>query len=279
VSRVRRSLDAGVAVITIDRPEKLNALTLDMYRDLGTAFDWVRDDPEVGVAILTGAGERAFCVGADLGESIPALASGAFDISAWDGAHQKHSSLDKPVICAVNGLCLGGGFEIMLSTDLRVAASTARFALPEVGVGVVPAGGTLTRLVRQVPYAAAMELMLLGERVDALRAERIGLVNRVVPPEDVLPAAHEMARRLLAVSGSALSVVKSAVRALSDMPEGPAFRAEALFGQRAFTSADAAEGLDAFAARRPPRFPSREPTSPGSPVGSSTSTADTRRAP
>lgn len=251
------AIDAGIGVITIDRPEKLNALTLEMYQELGRAFDRVARDPEIGVAILTGAGDRAFCVGADLAESIPALASGAFDISRWDGAHQKHSTLDKPVICAVNGLCLGGGFEIMLATDLRVAADSATFGLPETGVGVVPAGGTLTRLVRQVPTAPAMELMLLGEPIDAARAERIGLVNRVVPAVDLQDAAHDLARRLLARSGTALGVVKASVRALSDMTQEAAFHAEALFGQQAFTSDDAAEGLDAFATRRPARFPSR----------------------
>ena len=251
------SVDAGVALVTIDRPEKLNALTLAMYQELGQAFDDAGRDPAVAVVVLTGAGERAFCVGADLGESIAALSTGAFDISLWDGAHQKHTTLDKPVICAVNGLCLGGGFEIMLSTDLRVAADTATFAFPETGVGVVPAGGSLTRLVRQIPHAAAMELMLLGEPVDAVQAERIGLVNRVVPAADVLPTAYDLARRLIARSGTALSLVKSSVRALSDMPQDAAFHAEAAFGQRAFGSADAVEGLAAFAERRPTRFPSR----------------------
>jgi enoyl-CoA hydratase/carnithine racemase len=155
VTGISLSVDGGVGVITIDRPEKLNAMTLDMYDELGSAFDRVARSPDIAVAILTGAGQRAFCVGADLGESIPALASGGFDISQWDGAHQKHSTLDKPVICAVNGLCLGAGFEIMLSTDIRVAADSATFGLPETRVGVVPAGGTLTRLVRQIPTAAA----------------------------------------------------------------------------------------------------------------------------
>jgi enoyl-CoA hydratase/carnithine racemase len=257
MSGITTSVVDGIAVITIDRPEKLNAMTLEMYAQLGAAFDEVGRDPGVGVAILTGAGDRAFCAGADLGESIPALASGAFDISQWDGAHQKHSTLDKPVICAVNGLCLGAGFEIMLSTDLRVAAETATFGLPETGVGVVPAGGTLTRLVRQVPTALAMELMLLGESIDATRAERIGLVNRVVPAAELLDVAHDLGRRLLGASGTALGIVKSSVRALADMPQEAAYRAEALYGQRAFTSGDAAEGLAAFAERRPPQFPSR----------------------
>jgi enoyl-CoA hydratase/carnithine racemase len=249
---------AGIAVITLRRPDKLNALTLAMYEDLAAAFEVVRLDDRIGVAILTGAGDRAFCVGADLSESIPALAEGRFDISHWDGAHQKHTRLFKPVIAAVNGLCLGGGFEIMLSTDLRIASDTARFGLPETGVGVVPAGGTLTRLTRQVPYAWAMELLLLGEQIDAATALRLGLLNWVVPPEQVLDRAHALAEHLLSRSGTALEVVKRAVLQLGDMPQDVAFHAEALYGQQAFTSPDAAEGLSAFASRRTPKFPSRE---------------------
>ena len=114
MGRVTYAVDDGVALVTVDRPHKLNALTLDMYDELGCAFDRARDDEQVGVVVVTGAGDRAFCVGADLHESIPALAEGRFDISHWDGAHQKHSTLYKPVIAAVNGLCLGGGFELML---------------------------------------------------------------------------------------------------------------------------------------------------------------------
>jgi enoyl-CoA hydratase/carnithine racemase len=247
----------GIGVITIDRPEKLNALTLAMYDELGAAFAEVRDDPRIGVAVLTGAGERAFCVGADLGESIPALAEERFDISEWDAAHQKHSTLEKPVVAAINGLCLGGGFEIMLSTDIRLASAEAQFALPETGVGVVPAGGTLVRLIRQIPYAFAMDLMLRGARIDAETALRYGLVNRVVPASALHDEALAVADELLAKSATALATVKRAVRALADLPEPDAFRLEAVLGQQAFASADAREGLAAFAARRPPRFPSR----------------------
>jgi enoyl-CoA hydratase len=253
----------GVAVITFRRPSKLNALTLAMYDDLAAAFDRVRDDERIGVAILTGEGERAFCVGADLTESIPALAEGRFDISRWDGAHQKHSRLFKPVVAAVNGLCLGGGFEIMLSTDLRIASDTATFGLPETGVGVVPAGGTLTRLTRQIPHAWAMELLLLGDRIDAATALRYGLLNAVVPADGLLDEAHRWAGRLLARSGTALEVVKRSVLHLGDLPQDEAFDAEAGFGQEAFESADAREGLAAFAARRPPDFPSRAVIWPG----------------
>jgi enoyl-CoA hydratase/carnithine racemase len=247
----------GIAVITFDRPDKLNALTLAMYDDLAAAFERVRDDDTIGVAVLTGAGDRAFCVGADLAESIPSLAEGRFDISQWDGAHQKHSRLYKPVIAAVNGLCLGGGFEIMLSTDLRVASADARFALPESAVGVVPAGGTLTRLTRQIPYSWAMELMLLGDQIDADTALRYGLLNWVVPGEALMDRALLVAERLLERSGAALEVIKSAVLQLGDMTQESAFHAEALYGQQAFASKDAREGLNAFAERRAPVFPSR----------------------
>ncbi|MFC8306990.1 enoyl-CoA hydratase/isomerase family protein [Streptomyces olivaceus] len=249
--------DGAVAVVRFDRPDKLNALTLAMYDELGAAFAEVRDDDSLAVAVLTGAGPRAFCVGADLTESIPALAEGRFDISHWDAAHQKHTRLFKPVIAAVNGLCLGGGFEIMLSTDIRIAADTAEFGLPETGVGVVPAGGTLSRLTRQIPYVWAMELMLQGDRIPAAQALRYGLLNDVVPAADVLDAALERAHRLAARSGSALGVVKEAVLRLGDLPQDQAFHSEALYGQKAFTSPDAREGLAAFAERRAPCFPSR----------------------
>lgn len=249
----------GIAVITIDRPDKLNAMTLAMYDELADAFERVRRDDGIGVAVLTGAGDRAFCVGADLTESIPALASGRIDISAWDGAHQKHTRLFKPVVAAVNGLCLGAGFEILLSTDVRIAATDAQLGLPESGVGVVPAGGTLTRLTRQIPYAWAMELMLVGEPIDAATALRYGLVNRVVDAEQLMPEALGVADRLLQRSGTALGVIKSAVLRLGDLPQEAAFHAEALYGQRAFASEDAREGLAAFAERRAPEFPSRRP--------------------
>lgn len=256
MGRVRLDRDGALAVITIDRPEKLNALTLAMYEQLGEAFAEVRDDSRIGAAILTGAGERAFCVGADLGESIPALTEGRFDISEWDAAHQKHSTLDKPVVAAVNGLCLGGGFEILLSTDIRLAAEEAQFALPETGVGVVPAGGTLVRLIRQIPYAWAMDLMLRGATIDSATALRYGILNRVVPAAQLPSAALEVAEQLLSRSRTAVATVKSAVRALADLSEAEAFALEATLGQAAFDSPDAREGLAAFAARRAPVFPS-----------------------
>jgi enoyl-CoA hydratase len=240
-------VEDGLARISIDRPAKLNALTLAMYDELGAAFRSAADDDRVRVVILTGVGERAFCVGADLRESIPALARNEIDISAWDAAHLKNLNIDKPIICAVNGLCMGGGFEIMLATDLRVAASTAQFSLPEVSLGIVPAGGTLVRLVRQIGYAAAMEILMTGDRFNAEHLFRVGVLNQVVPPELLSETVGRLADRLARWSPTALKVIKQAVRELRDLPLQEAFRREAILGQVAFTSADAKRGLAAFA--------------------------------
>jgi enoyl-CoA hydratase len=244
----------GIALVRFDRPEKLNALTLAMYRELGDAFIAARDDARVRVVVLTGSGERAFCVGADLTESIPALAEGRFDISEWDDAHLKHLRMYKPVLCAVNGLCMGGGFEIMLGTDIRLASEDASFALPEASLGIVPAGGTLVRLARQIPYAHAMEILLSAGRFSAQDLLHKGVLNHVVPAADLMPRTFALAERIKALSPQALAVIKESVQRLYDLPLDEAFAEEARLGQRAFTSDDAQRGLQAFAQRRQPSF-------------------------
>jgi enoyl-CoA hydratase/carnithine racemase len=156
----------------------------------------------------------------------------------------------KPIVAAVNGLCLGGGFEILLATDLRIASTTASFAFPEPTMGFVPAGGTLVRLQRQIGYAPAMELLLTGERFTAEHLLRVGVLNQVVEPDALLEVARERAERLASLSSQALQTIKQSVLELADLPAGAAFAREAELGQRAFTSDDAREGLQAFAARR-----------------------------
>lgn len=198
----------AVATIRLNRPEKLNAMTLAMYQDLGNAFIEANRDEGVNVVVLTGAGDRAFCVGADLTESIPALADGRFDISEWDPAHLKVDGFHKPVISAIKGLCIGAGFEIMLATDIRIAAEDAQFQLPEPVHGFVPAGGTLVRLVRQIAYAHAMEIMLTTERFTASDMLTRGVVNRIVAADQVEPAAQELAERIAKLSTSALQTIK-----------------------------------------------------------------------
>lgn len=240
----------GIAHIRFNRPEKLNALTLAMYDQLGAAFVKANDDPAVRVILLGGNGDRAFCVGADLGESIPALAEGRFDISAWDGAHIKQPGFYKPVVAAINGLCMGGGFEIMLATDIRIAADTAVFALPEASLGFTPAGGTLVRLVRQIPYAIAMELMLTAGRFPAARLADIGLLNRVVPADQVEAVALQYAQAIARNGKVAVSVIKEAALTLRHLPLEAAFDKEAELGQRAFTCDEAKVGLQMFMNRK-----------------------------
>lgn len=243
---IRYDVQDRIALITFDRPTKLNALTLSMYADLGEAFQQAAEDSGVRAVVLTGAGERSFCVGADLTQSIPALACNDIDISAWDPAHLKHVHIDKPLIAAVNGLCLGGGFEIMLATDIRIASEGAVFSLPEVSLGIVPAGGTLTRLTRQVSQAHAMELLLTAGRFSATDLLRMGVLNRVTRPQDCLGEALALAAATTRLSPSALRITKQAVRELADLPLHQAFKREAELGQLAFTSEDARRGLQAF---------------------------------
>jgi len=246
---IELSRQGSVATVTISRPEKLNALSLAMYEDLGRAFAALRDDAEIRAVVLTGAGEKAFCVGADLTESIPALASGRLDISAWDPAHLKNTAFYKPIVCAVRGLCMGGGFEIMLATDIRIAAEDAQFQFPEPMHGFVPAGGTLVRLIRQIGYAHAMEILLSARRFSAGELLTRGIVNQVVTPADLDSVAHETAARIAALSPTAVQTIKEAVLTLQDLPWAEAFAREAVLGQRTFTSDDARKGLAAFAAR------------------------------
>lgn len=256
MSNISYEVNHGIAIIKFNRPEKLNTLTLQMYEDLGNAFQKVQADPEAAVCILTGEGEKSFCVGADLRESIPYLNQGHY-IDEWDAAHLKHVKMNKPIIGAINGMCMGGGFEIMLGTDIRIASSKAVFALPEVSLGIVPAGGTLTRLARQIPYVKAMELILTGAKFDAQTAFNYDLLNYVVEPEQVMDKAMEIAEGFLSLSTIAVQTAKEAVMKLREMPLEQAFETEALLGHKAFTSSDAKEGLEAFYNKRRANFPSK----------------------
>jgi enoyl-CoA hydratase len=166
----------------------------------------------------------------------------------------KNLRLYKPVLCAINGLCLGGGFEIMLGTDIRIASETAKFALPEPSLGIVPAGGTLVRLVRQIPYAYAMELLLTANGFSAHDLLAKGLINRVVSPSELMPQTLAIAERIKALSPAALALIKESVSRLIDLPEAEAFAEEARLGQRAFTSQDARRGLAAYAKKQTPDF-------------------------
>lgn len=240
--------EGAVATVRFARPEKLNALTLAMYDDLGRAFEEIGRDDRIHAVVLAGAGDRAFCVGADLSESIPALASERFDISAWDPAHLKTGDFYKPIVSAVRGLCIGGGFEIMLATDIRIASENAMFQFPEVNHGFVPAGGTLVRLTRQIAYAHAMEITLTGRRFTAQELLSRGVLNQVVADDRVEATAAAIAADIARKSPLAVQTIKEAALTLCDLPAAEAFAREATLGQRTFTSDQAKQTLERFAA-------------------------------
>ncbi len=243
-----------IAIVTIDRPEAMNSLTRDMLLALDAAFVEFDQDPELWVAVLTGAGDKAFSAGMDLKEAIPLLTSGD-QLGYEDTTKRQFSDIFKPIIAAVNGVCIAGGLETLQATDLRVAAEHATFGLGEVRWGIIPAGGSHIRLPRQIPWAVAMELLLTGEPIDAQRAYQIGLVNRVVPRGEALGAAVELAEKICRNGPLAVRTAKEiAVRSLG---QEAGFVLEKALGARVFASEDAKEGPRAFAEKRPPRFEGR----------------------
>jgi enoyl-CoA hydratase len=240
--------------ITINRPEAMNALTSDMVTALDAAFEAFNHDDNLWVAILTGAGGEAFSAGFDLKEAIPKLTAG--DLMGYeDPTKRQFSDIYKPIIAAVNGLCIADGMEMLGGTDLRIAADHATFALGEVRWGLVPMGGSHIRIPRQVPWAVAMELLLTGRSIDAQRAYQVGLVNQVVPLDELMPAAHKLAGTICKNGPYAVRMAKEiAVRALKQ-EEG--FVLERELGLKVMGSEDAKEGPRAFMEKRKPEFRGR----------------------
>lgn len=253
----------GVATLVLNRPAKRNALSPEMVVRLARAWADVRDDDDVAVALLTGAGDGTFCSGADLGLLIPLFTRAREPADEWDrelladrhlmdAALLRGFDLYKPVVVAINGHALAGGTEILLGTDLRIASSQATFGLTEVRRGIIPAGGSLVRLARQIPYTAAMEIILGGEPVSAEAALRYGLVNRLVPPEQVLPIATETAQRVAKGAPVALRKAKEAVVRTSGLPLDEAYVIESACARDVMRTADAREGPRAFLEKREP---------------------------
>jgi len=238
----------ALTVITIDRAEARNALDLDTMYGIGEALLAARAEPDVRAVVLTGAGDRAFCSGMDL----RAFADGKVELDPDRPGLEVLSEGDfpKPVIAAVNGAAVGGGFELALGCDLIVAADHARFGLPEVRRGLVAAGGG-TRLPRRVPLAVALELGLTGEYIDAARALELGLVNRVVPAAELMDAALELAGLVARNAPLALSVTK---RLMMREARGMAIEDIQAVSKHVFESPDALEGAKAFAERREPQW-------------------------
>ena len=245
-----------VLEVVIDRP-KANAIDAATSRSMGEAFAAFRDDADYRVAILTGAGDRFFSAGWDL----KAASEGESYEADWGvggfGGFPELEGLNKPVICAVNGIAAGGGFEIVLAADLVVAAENARFLLPEVFMGFPPDIGTV-RLPRQIPPLLAKEILIAGKRVGMEEALRWSLVNQVVPQEDLMTAARHLAERICQAAPLAVEAILEMIRSTSGMGVTEALThirsGEVTSYRRALDSADAIEGPRAFAEKRPPRW-------------------------
>jgi enoyl-CoA hydratase len=253
--------DGSVLVLTMNRPERRNALSPSMMQALGEAWDEVNANPDIRVAILTGAG-GSFCAGADLQAMTQSHPGDAFD--KQEGTSDlsrgvikpllKGFLLDKPLIAAVEGAAVAGGTEILQATDLRIAGESARFGVSEVRWGLYPLGGSVVRLRRQIPYAIAADLLLTGRHVMAPEAKEIGLIGEVVPDGTALDRAREVAAKVAANGPVAVQAVLRALRATEAVPEQEAMRIDSEIGMDVFKSDDAKEGPMAFMEKRTPQF-------------------------
>lgn len=244
-----------IATVTVNRPEKLNALNDQVIRELTAAFEGFRDDASVGAVILTGAGEKAFIAGADISDLAACDARAARE-NAGRGQRLTRAveGLGKPVIAALNGFALGGGCELAMACTLRIAAETAKIGQPEVKLGIICGYGGSQRLPRLVGKGRALELLLTGEPIDAVEAHRIGLVNRVVKKESLLDEARALAAKILAAGPLAVRHTLEAVGRGLDVSLEEGLRLEAdLFGL-CFATEDMKEGTSAFLEKRAPRF-------------------------
>lgn len=245
----------GIALVTFNNPKVMNALTMATFTALESLLTELENDPAVRVLILTGAGDRAFIAGGDIRDLARLDVEGAraFALLA-QRVLDRIESLAKPVIAAVNGYALGGGCELAMACDLRIAAETARFGQPEVKLGIIPGFAGTQRLARLVGKAKAKELIFSGEMIDATEAWRIGLVNRVVPAADLRVEARRLALQMADKSVSAIALAKEAIDNGIEMDFAKAARYEADLFALCFATADCREGLAAFLEKRPARF-------------------------
>jgi enoyl-CoA hydratase len=249
--------EGAVAVLTINRPEKRNALSGQVRAELVAALDALRGDDAVRVLVITGAGDKAFVAGADIAEF--AERTPLQQRAAMTGVRvfDEIAAYPKPVIAMINGFCLGGGCELALACDVRIAADTARFGQPEINLGIIPGGGGTQRLPRVVGMGQAMRLVLSGELIDAAEALRIGLADVVHPAGDLRARTLEFATSMAGKSPVALRMAKSAVRAAAEMPLGAGLQYETELFVTCFASDDKREGVAAFLEKRTAEFTGR----------------------
>ena len=254
---VRLEVEAGIATVTLDRPEALNAISTELAASLADTFEPLATRRDLRAVVLTGAGDRAFCAGADLKER------SGFDDHGWfvqrEVFRRGFGAVRRcplPTVAAVAGFALGGGCELALACDLVVAADDATFGLPEVRLGLVPAGGGTQLLVRRVGRSVAKDLVLTGRQVGATEAQRLGLVDRVVPRASVQEVARDLAAEIAANAPTAVRLAKWAVDLGADLAVEAGLEVEDQAWRRAVLSDDRREGIAAWVDRRPPTWPS-----------------------
>ena len=253
---LRVAVTDRVAVITLDRPEVRNAINAQVQADLRAALDELRGDDAVGAVVLTGAGKKAFAAGADIGQLR------GYDLhtglaSSMQRLYDEVEAYEKPTIAAVNGYALGGGCELAMACDIRIAADTARFGLPETNLSVLPGAGGTQRLARLVGVGRAIDLILTGDMLTADEALAAGLVTRVAEPGALLTSAHEVARSILAKGPLAVRLAKTVIRTGMDADRRTGLVVEQLAQSLLYTTADKREGADAFLAKRTPEWSGR----------------------
>jgi enoyl-CoA hydratase/carnithine racemase len=255
--------DERVFIITINRPDVMNALNPQTHAEMAHAFDTFEQDPELWIAILTGSGDAAFCAGGDISAMVDAEGEGDYTVpeSGYGGLTNRFTC-DKPIIAAVNGLALGGGFELALSSDIVIAADIASFGLPEPKIGVAAVASGMHRLVRDIGLKPAMGILLTADFIDAQKALSLGLVNEVVPADQVMPVAREYARRILACAPLSIRATKQAALQGLQYPsvkEAMQAQHDGRFEQleSMMQSEDTREGLRAFMEKRKPRWQAR----------------------